>query len=89
MIPTVLLFPCLEQNQRVFKFVPGLTISPSYGTLSISILDAMQLSQAVHSAQLNDKIRRWKHELEVMNMPIDVFDSLENRIEAILRGNPY
>ena len=49
----------------------------------------MQLSQAVHSAQLNDKIRRWKHELEVMNMSIDVFDSLENRIEAILRGNPY
>ena len=89
MIPTVLLFPCLEQNQRVFKFVSGLTSSPSYGTSPFPILMQLQLSQAVHSAQLNDKIRRWKHEMEVMNISVDLFDSVENRIGAILRGNPY
>ena len=61
----------------------------SYPIVSPILLPSIQLSQAVHSAQLNDKIRRWKHELEVMNVSVDMFDSLENRIEASLRGNPY
>lgn len=44
-----------------------------------------QLLQAIHSAQLVDKIRRWKHEMEGLGDSSNDLSLLENRITAILR----
>ena len=46
---------------------------------------SIELSQAVHSAHLLDKVRRWRHEMETMGISSDILEQVEARIEAKLR----